>query len=332
MNPFPEMIADCRTLWDKGSIGFLRWIGLRVRSSYDGFDQIPQQARSHYQILIKRGRVVWGCVAQVNMSMFVDGDMDLPGVTVHSEDSYFDANPQDLADIGRAAFALKGTDPVHPELKPVAQRMTDELDHTVRAPMPASLTDGRHVFMGITIFHRLRLPGRMLKLNLFPMVIAPESTEFNMVLPLPYWSPKLCQDWGEVLGVHLDALPIHSTGRQVALAADKAPVLPERPHWDVKAMPVYVTPSAVRGFHVALSQVGVEPDKVFLMVRLGPDGFTKHADIVPKENKKLDEISFSSNGIEVLVRRDQIDQLRGSLVDFKDSMFGPGFLIRLPGE
>src|SRR5262245_34429817 len=129
---FSSRIAECRTAFDRGGLGFLRWFGLRVRPSYDAVDQIPDPLRSHYRTLLKHGQVVWGCVAQVNMGMFGPGPDDLPGVTVYSTDSHYDANPQDLVDIGHACFEFKNSDPVDNDFKPVAGRLTDEYDSTVR--------------------------------------------------------------------------------------------------------------------------------------------------------------------------------------------------------
>jgi len=329
MNPFPQLLAECRTLFDTGSVAFLRWVGLRMRSSYDGLDDIPQALRPHYEILIKHGRVVWGCVAQVNNGMFMTGDIDLPGVTVYSADPYFDAEPQDLADIGRAAYALKGTEPYDRDLSDIALRMTDEFDMTTRLPMPPSLTDGRDVFIAATLFHRRRLPGGLLKMTLFPMVIAPELTEANMVLALPYWSEALCRDWGEPLAILLESTPINSTARQNAIAAEKGPARTE-PYWDVNSTPVHITPAAIRAYRQVLVDANIS-EKNYLFVGIRPDGISKFIDVIIAYDRR-EEMCFDSGDIEVVIRRDQLNVLRGALVDFKDSLISKGFLIRLAGE
>jgi Fe-S cluster assembly iron-binding protein IscA len=331
MNSFSQLISDCRSRFDRGGFGFLRWFRLRLRPSYAAFDGVQESLAPHYEILRKQGQVVWGSVAQVNMGMFCNGEIDLPGVTVYSDDAHFDANPQDLADIGHAAFALKNTDPRDQDLKPVANRLTDELDMTVRFPMPHKLTDGRKVFLGYTIFHRTRLPARTLKMTLFPMVIAPDLTEVNMVLPLPYWPDSLRAAWGEQLAKELDALPLNSTARQVALAAEKAPAASvNQPYWDVDARPVHITPAAARRLRAVMKEFGFSED-VYVFVGLRPDGNTKYVDFLDRYDRR-EETCFQSEGLRIVVRKDQLRKMRGALVDFKESVIGAGFLIRLPGE
>jgi hypothetical protein len=284
--------------------------------------------KPHYGILIKQGQVVWGCVAQVNMGMFAPGPVDLPGVTVYSTDSYFDANPQDLAAIGRACFRFKNTEPVDVEFKPVASRLTDEFDSTVRMQLPKRLTDDRDVFLAATMFHRTRLPGGVLRGSLVPLVIAPAVTEVNMVLQLPYWSKTLCDTW-HTLQDTLEGVKITSSAQKVAGEAEKLPAKHGPADWDVNATPIYVTPAMVRAYATMVQQLnlGFNP---FLFVGFRADG-TKFADFIA-DYDRLVECMFRSNGISIVIRKDQRERLRGAVVDYKNSVFAKGVVIRLPGE
>jgi Fe-S cluster assembly iron-binding protein IscA len=329
---FSQRISECRDAFDKGSLGFLRWIGLRLRPSYDGHDDIPEPLRSHYQVLMKHGQVVWGSVAQVNMGMFSAGTMDLPGVTVYSTDPYYDENPQDLFAIGRACFQFKNTDPVDIEFKSVAVRLTDEFDMTVRMLLPNRLTDGREVFLAATMFHRTRLPGGVLRGSLFPTVIAPQMTEANMPLQLPYWSPILCNSW-ETLQSTLEGVTIGSKAQQVAEAAEKKPVVqnPE-PGWNVDTTPVLVTLAMAHAFKSMATASGAQSEPCLLVgIHTDVPGDIKYAEIISDYDHRTEKC-FESNGVFVVVRRDQLARMRGAVVDYKESLFGKGILIRLAGE
>jgi Fe-S cluster assembly iron-binding protein IscA len=331
MDMFSQMMAECRWHFGSGQSGILRWLGFKSWVVYDAQDVVPAALRPHYQILLDSGRVVWGAIAQVNNNMFRPGLDDLPGVVVYSADTQFDGHPQDLADVGRAAFALKNSEPFDPELKPVAARMTDEFDMTARLHLPTKLTAGREIFIAATIFHRSRVPGGIMSAGIFPLVIAPEKTEANMVLPLSYWSNALQQRWA-TLGDTLAALPVTSTARTIALAAEKGPAR-AAPARHAEATPVYVTSAAAAAFVSIVNQTSSDAEVYFYIgldtqpERVG----RKIAELVLDYNTSH-QTCFESNGIPVVVRIDQLDQLRGTVVDYQDSLYGTGFVIRVADD
>lgn len=329
---FLQCISECRNAFDKGSLGFLRWLGLRLRPSYDAHDAIPEALRSHYQMLMKQGTVAWGCVSQVNMGMFAPGPIDLPGVTVYSADPHFDANPQDLLAIGRACFQFKGTEAIDEEFNTVARRLTDEFDMTARMLLPRRLTDAREVYIAATMFHRNRLPGGVLQGSLFPVVIAPEITEANMPLQLPYWSPTLRNSW-ETIQEMLEDTPVGSIALEVASAAAKTLVSQNSaPHWNVDKTPVHVTPAMARAFEALVASLDSRQEPYLLVgIRTDVPGNIKIAELVTNYDYHTEEC-FESNGVFVIVQRNQLALMRGAVVDYKDSLFGKGILIRLAGE
>ncbi len=326
---FALRIVECRARFDQGGGGaFRRWFGVGERPGYDESDTLPDSLRAEYRVLASRGRVVWGAIAQVNVGMFAEGPADLPGVSVYSPDPHFDANPQDLRAIGHACFQFKNTDPTDPEFKALAARLTDEYDQTVRTPLPRRLTDGREVYFGATMFHRSRLPGGVLRAGVFPIVIAPQATEANMVLPLPYWSARLQETWA-ALGARLDSAPTTSTAERVAAAAEKRPVDPHAVWWDVEKCPVLVTPAMFTAFRSFVKQHGVTV-QAHLALEIRPDG-TKAASIAMTYYAAREE-QFDSNGVSVLIPRAQVDRFRGAIVDYQSTVFGTGIVVRLRGE
>src|SRR5262249_4254606 len=243
----------------------------------------------------ERGRGARGAGAQATRGMLTAGPHDLPGVTVYSLDGHYDDNPQDLREVGSALYDLKDTSPIDPELRTAADRMTDEYDMTVRAALPRKLTDGRLVHVAGTIFHRGRLPGGVLTARLLPLVIAPEWTEANMILPLLCWPNELRSAWSG-LDAEMAALPVRSTARRVAQSARKRRLRAEARPAD--GSPVRVTPEAARVFREAVAQCPIKGPG-YLCVGLRPDG-SKYADVSELYDPAT-ERCFESAGIRVVL-------------------------------
>lgn len=325
---FARSIAECRALFNKRSRGFPRWFGLGARPIDDDAEQIHKPMRPHYEILANQGRVVWGCVAQVNRGMFAPGPHDLPGVTVYSADPHYDANPQDLLAVGRACFRFKNTEPVDAEFKDVAARLTDEFDQTLRMALPKRLTDARAVFLAGTMFHRARLPDGVLRGSLVPLVIAPDATEANMILQLPYWSKTLRDSW-DTLQNKLQSLEVASTARQVAEAGEKRPAKRRPVDLGADAAPISLTP-AMANLYASIVKRHHPGTRPFLVIGLHEDG-TKYAEFADDYDRSL-QCAFKSNGVPVAIRKDQRERLRGTIVDYQETTLAKGVVIRLPGE
>jgi Fe-S cluster assembly iron-binding protein IscA len=325
MSTFGERIAECRDRFSGGRRDLLRAESRNPPATGGAEEQVPSTLKNYYQMLLDRGTIVWAAVAQVNRGMLSAGRDDLPGVTVYSTDDYFDDHPQDLADIAHAAYALKDTEPDDAELRAVADRMTDEYDMTVRQPLPYRLTDRRLVYIAATLFHRARLPGAVLSARLVPVVIGPEYTDVNMILPLLCWSPDLRACWKDV-DAQIATLPMTSTATRVAREAQVWRVQPADP-WADRPV-VRITAEAARAFHEAIARHEVRTP--YLCLGLRADG-RKTADL-GESYDSTQERCFEVDGIQVIIRIDQLDQLRGAVVDFQDGLYGKGFIIRLAGE
>ena len=325
--PFASLIEQCRDALRRERSGLLYHLGLKPGPGAGGAG-VTEQLRPHYRILATKGHVVWGSIAQVNMRMFLEGDEDLPGVTVYSLDTHYDAAPQDLRTIGHACFQFKNTRPADAQYRPLAERLTNEFDQTARMPLPSSLTEGREVFLGATQFHRTRLPGRVLRANLFPMVVAPERTELNMVLPLSCWPDDLRGIW-RTLQQQLQATPSESTALEVAASAEKSPLDLMRRDWDIDEIPVWVTPAMAKYVSTYAKTIGIKR-RPLLLVRVEDDG-SRLADLTEDYDPST-EMMFRSNGVGVVVLKRQLERVRGAIVDYQSTAFGEGVLLRLLGE
>ena len=324
---FERLLAECRKRFERRHSGVLQRLLMQRPLKVD-LGGIDETLRIVYPHLLERGCVVWGAVAQVNRRMLTPGSEDLPGVTVHSLDPRYDARPQDLAEIGKACFEFKGTVPDDAEYRPLAERLSDEFDFSHRMAIPKRLADGRAAFIGATMFHRNWLPTGILEANVFPMVVAPRITDVNMPLPLAYWPPALVEAWS-VLEARLSSASIASSARRVACKAKKRTLEHWGPVWDSAATPVYVTRALAKEMAATDKRQGRSAASM-LSLCLQPDG-EKQGRFVTTHDPHIETI-HASNGVNVVLRKDQVDKLRGSWVDFKSSAFGTGLVFRLPDE
>jgi hypothetical protein len=322
---FSRRLEECRELFDKGSAGFLRFFGIGRRPS-DGIETgyCGPLLQPHYNTLLNKGRVAWGCVAQVNFQMFVPGEQHLPGVTAYSTDAHYDANPQDLLAIARACFQFKNTEPSDSDFQPLAARLTDEYDSTLRMVLPPRLTDGRTVFLGATLFHRVRLPEGVLRASLFPLLIATDETEVNMLLPLRYWSQMLRDDW-PTLDAMLADCHVTSAAPRVAELVDKPPPRRKFPHWDTEAKPIFATQAMAETYR-SIQKDWPSPGTLLIFVMIRPDG-TKHVEPIEEYDRHL-HIRFESNGVPFVIRKDQKERLAGLMMDYQNNVLTQGIVFR----
>ncbi len=325
---FAQRLEECQASFLRRGFGFRQLFGLGPKANNDELGKIHEPIKAHYRILEESGRVVWAAVVQANAGMFSPGVIDLPGVTVYSADPFYETHPQDLLVIAQACGQFKNTEPASEEFRPLARRITDEYDPTLRMPLPLQLTDGREVFLGASMFHRKRLPGGFLCASLFPMVIAPESTEVNMVLPLRYWSKILIEVWPKLSEISMNHRT-SSKALEIADAMEKHPVQPRVADWDTHTTPVFVTNAMVVAFGRMIEEMKLDFHPL-LSVGLHPDG-ARFASFVDGFDDRI-ECSFQSNGITVVVRKDQRELLRGAIVDYSDTEFLKTVVLRMPGE
>lgn len=149
----------------------------------------------HQDLLLTEGHVVWGALVQANSLLFQPGDVNCPGLLVHSPDDHFDARPQELQLIGRTFFSFKHTDPTDPELKEVARLVTDEVDRSMGFELPRVFSS-KPVRSATFMVFRKHIPNGVLSASLFPILTHP-STRAVMVVPFEFWPIELIVLWKE---------------------------------------------------------------------------------------------------------------------------------------
>jgi iron-sulfur cluster assembly protein len=330
---FADWIRDCRREWSRGRAGWLGMIGLgSPAAELDLRETIPESLRPHYLELARHGAVVWGHTAQANRQLYSPGYEDLPCNTIYSPSPYFDSRPDRLAEVADAVYALKDTGPADPELADVAATITDEFNGVEKQRLPERLTDGREVYLAWTIVHRPRLPEGVLSDRLLPLVIAPGKTRANMILPLRYWARPLVDHWGR-----LDDLLRRRTENRRGAADGAEPVaeappvaLAEEALAEREARLIDVTPRAARMIRKLARQCGMaEPYYLAVAVTQTEKGPRHRTDLAPTWDRQR-EVCIECGEVRVLIPKDQVSLLAGAVVDFRESIYGTGFLVRNP--
>lgn len=289
-------------------------------------DVIPDYVR-----LTEHGRLVWGVVIQVESATMSDGPLEYPCNIVFSLQPYFETRPQHLGRIAAAISNLKHTFPTEPALAKAAAIITDEKNYVFNWRLPYRLTDGYEVYFSCLMLHRVRLPRRRLSGPFLPVVVAPGEVECCMLAPLSCWPAVLLAGHGEFEQVlkassAFEARPVS----EMQIAADDADGT-AHPHKSVVAKDVVpgaanavvtLTPAcaaqmrlaakrfAGRVWHVA---IGGSPSGRTMDVQAGPPP-TTHA-------------AVESEGVTIAVPKSQVHQMRGTVIDFRQTPMGAGFVF-----
>ncbi len=148
----------------------------------------------HLDRLFAEGRVVWGHFIQANRLMFEEGRANCPGEVVYPMADSKGADPAYLKFLAGELFRLKHTQPTDPELKPIAEYLTDERIRVFGLPVPGSISPSAQCQISTTFLVRKHLPRRRLCTTLVPLVVSRREPFIVSVLPERYW-PRELLDW-----------------------------------------------------------------------------------------------------------------------------------------
>ena len=148
------------------------------------------------ETLFRKGRIGWGALVEADDGVFAQGDDDLPGVLIYSEDEYFDARPAELAAIGARLLDLKSAGAVGAfELSRFAQLVRNDSGRPLGVAVPAALS-AREPMLSSFVAIRSHLPDGILAGAWFPVLIHPSSV-VPMIVPSTFWPPALLTAWNE---------------------------------------------------------------------------------------------------------------------------------------
>lgn len=218
-------------------------------------------------------------LVMANHQLLRPGTGDAPALAVFALDPR--ATPDYLADIARRMFALKNTHPADPDLRAVAQIVTDErsVPHRRRA-LPATFTRGPVVYAADLHITRRYLKAGFLDAMAVPCLAIPGYT--GTLELLPHWAAG-----GPV--------------RAAVAAASAAPVLT-------------VTAAAAEAFHAARKAAG-EPEDTIMRVGVHTDDTGMYALDLDHGVTDADWVA-SYYWVTVAVDTAHVPFLRGTAVDY----------------
>ena len=146
------------------------------------------------ETLFRKGRIGWGALVEADDGVFAQGEDDLPGVLLFSEDEYFDARPAELAALGAKLVELKAIGSGS-EASRFAQAVRNDSGRPLGVPVPASLS-AREPMLSSFVAIRAHLPDGLLSGAWFPVLIHPSSV-VPMIVPQTFWPPAMLAAWNE---------------------------------------------------------------------------------------------------------------------------------------
>lgn len=134
----------------------------------------------------KGGKLVGAVLVQANRDLFSPGEKDLPCFVLISFDPRLQKNPKQLLPLAEKVAALKGTTPEDPELRFVADCVTNESFRVYeRNRLPASFTGGAVVYHASLQVYRSFLPEGHLASEVLWCVAEPGDQ--GRIELVPYW-------------------------------------------------------------------------------------------------------------------------------------------------
>ena len=146
------------------------------------------------ETLFRKGRIGWGALVEADDGVFAQGEDDLPGVLLFSEDEYFDARPAELAALGAKLVELR-TIGSGSEASRFAQAVRNDSGRPLGVPVPASLS-AKAPMLSSFVAIRAHLPDGLLSGAWFPVLIHPSSV-VPMIVPQTFWPPAMLAAWNE---------------------------------------------------------------------------------------------------------------------------------------
>ncbi len=144
-------------------------------------------------LLYAEGKIVWAALIQANNLLFSPGAADCPALLACSDDHYFDARPTELHEVAHKVFSYKGTAPADPELKALAELVTDEADRSMKFALP-KVFSRKDIQMSTFMVFRKHIPNGVLNMKMFPVLIHP-ATAAVMIVPFEFWPIEMIMMW-----------------------------------------------------------------------------------------------------------------------------------------
>lgn len=177
-------------LWAR--LGYLRvkrppWVRTRRDDLQRYFDSLDE--------LLVRGRLTWGTFVQANALLFKSDPRDCPGELLYGTNPSRHTSPPVLRSIAEQVFELKGTSQPDPAFSTISEYLTNELIRVFGLPVPTLISGDTACAISTSLFVRKHLPGGVLAMLWFPVLVLDEPPRTAMIVPSRYWSDRFVAAW-----------------------------------------------------------------------------------------------------------------------------------------
>lgn len=293
---------------------------LHEPSWVNGDDQISRIYQNEKQIL-RRGVVRWAAVVQANNSLYAPGTETSGAQVIYSPSG---VAPLDclLATASRI-FALKGTEPDHPEERRLANMITDEYERALDWKVSTTLTDGFDMVTTIAMIARPQVPGRVLAQGYFPILADPE-TSLALLIPCEYWEKSFRDDWA----AEADRRAAERQAEYERAEPERLARLKELKEKCRETPPVTLTTRAAAALDDILIAQKLAKSITWLRVGVQIHSAEQGEYELNFEQDRPSEsefVLFNSRGVNLAVDFDSLPHLQGVTIDWEDQGGQRGF-------
>ena len=164
----------------------------RVLPSWAYFDPIWKTEKRRME-LFQKGVVVWGHTVQANNTLFRNGFSDAPGEVIFCTYPAAEVNPQYLSSIARKLFEGRMDSHYSGSDIEIINHLRNQ--YTRAKGLQVDSEKRYELMLSSVMFYRKDLPGNMLALSFFPVLVLYDGTV--TVLPQQYWPKWLVEYWNE---------------------------------------------------------------------------------------------------------------------------------------
>ncbi|MCH7393169.1 hypothetical protein MMP66_02610 [Acinetobacter dispersus] len=146
--------------------------------------------------LYTTGKIVWASLVQANRNLFEPEWISCAGEVVY--DPLGKMQPVQLLEAAEQLFSLKGTTPNVLDQQNYAAHLTNEFTRVFNYPFPQSLAT-LPLKMSSMWFEYRHLPGGLLAMKIFPIIVSEQNPNYIMPLPSYFWPNNFFKDkWLEL--------------------------------------------------------------------------------------------------------------------------------------
>ncbi|MCH7380555.1 MULTISPECIES: hypothetical protein [Acinetobacter] len=147
-------------------------------------------------MLYTTGKIVWASLVQANRNLFEPEWISCAGEVVFDPSGKM--QPVQLVEAAEQLFSLKGTTPNVLDQQNYAAHLTNEFTRVFNYPFPQSLAT-LPLKMSSMWFEYRHLPGGLLAMKVFPIIVSEQNPNYIMPLPSYFWPNNFFKDkWLEL--------------------------------------------------------------------------------------------------------------------------------------